>query len=89
MSQLSLGLQMAVENAKQGNVRSAWLLEEEIERQGLHEQYLFVLSLLLTPIGQFNSENSTAIQWAVHRAPPERRARAFLQVIEEQTVAKP
>jgi hypothetical protein len=85
MSNLTVGLQMAVENAKQGNVRSAWLLEVEIEQRGLIWQYI---EALYPEYHSFEGIDVEVLFQLIH-AQPERRARAFLQAIEEQADARP
>lgn len=62
---------------------AALILENEIERRGLQGAYVAFLRLLVTPIGDYRSDNESAIQWALLRAAPERRARAFLMAVQE------
>ena len=69
-------LQMTVENAKNGNTRSAWLLEEEIERRGLQKVYMDALADATDAI----PFDSVCYPWSLIRATPEQRARAFVAV---------
>ena len=64
------------------------LLEDEIERRGLQGAYVAFLRLLVTPIGDYRSDNESAIQWALLRAAPDRRARAFLMAVQEAPHAR-
>jgi hypothetical protein len=67
-------LQMTVENAKNGNTRSAWLLEEEISRRGLQDVYID--ALMQTVVYPAIGEN----HWLLLHATPEQRAQAFVAV---------
>jgi hypothetical protein len=71
-----------VERAKRGSLSAARLLEDEIERRGLHGPYI---GALLTEMGQphtYHPSIEIDIKWALLRATPEQRARAFLAVME-------
>jgi len=55
------------------------LLEDEIERRGLWQQYIGVL---LDILNSYDRPSMVDI-WAIIRATPEQRARAFLEAVKE------
>ena len=74
-------LQMTVENAKNGNTRSAWLLEEEIAQRGLQDAYIEALiDATNTPNLSLDIWPSTDALWRFMHATPEQRAQAFVAV---------
>jgi hypothetical protein len=68
-----------VERAKRGSLSAARLLEDEIERRGVQEDYIRALDKLVT---YEREEGWMWFRWGILRATPEQRARAFLAVME-------
>ena len=60
---------------------AARLLEDEIERRGLHYEYVKALCFILGDISLRELEARDV--WALLRAAPEQRAKAFLQAIAD------
>ena len=61
---------------------SARLLEDEIERRGLQDEYLTALWGVMDAAGDPSPEWVLADIWLFLRATPEQRARAFLEAMK-------
>lgn len=65
------------------NLTDARLLEDEIERRGLQAEYMhsLIYAMSIDPDDTFWIDPSGTQVWALFRATPEQRARAFLEAI--------
>lgn len=62
------------------NSVAARLLEDEIERRGM--RLIYIHALLQTALSSFRGQNTGSdLHWALIRATPEQRARAFLDAV--------
>lgn len=73
-------IQGNVLRAQEGDENAARALEEHIEQQGLWKEYVTEL------VGQTTDSTVVVMEWAMWaliRATPEQRARAFLEAIKD------